>query len=49
MSSVFFNKGENCIVVGRLFVEEFIYDEYVERIVSLCNISFLIIINFRLF
>ena len=34
MSSVFFNKGENCIAAGRLFVEESIHDEYVERIVS---------------
>ena len=35
MSSVFFNKGENCIAAGRLFVAESIHDEYVERIVSL--------------
>ena len=34
MSSVFFNKGENCIAAGRLFVEESIHDEYVERVVS---------------
>ena len=31
---MFFNKGENCIAAGRLFVEESIHDEYVERIVS---------------
>lgn len=43
MSLVFFNKGENCIVVGRLFVEEFIYDEYVERIVSLCLFKIVLI------
>ena len=34
MSSVFFNKGENCIAAGRLFVAESIHDEYVQRIVS---------------
>uniref|UniRef100_A0A8C7YU70 10-formyltetrahydrofolate dehydrogenase n=1 Tax=Oryzias sinensis TaxID=183150 RepID=A0A8C7YU70_9TELE len=27
MSSVFFNKGENCIAAGRLFVEESIHDD----------------------
>ena len=31
--SVFFNKGENCIAAGRLFVEETIYDEFLERVV----------------
>ncbi|XP_029034967.2 cytosolic 10-formyltetrahydrofolate dehydrogenase [Osmia bicornis bicornis] len=34
MSSVFFNKGENCIAAGRLFVEESIHDEFVRRIVE---------------
>lgn len=34
MSGVFFNKGENCIAAGRIFVEENIHDEYVERIVA---------------
>ena len=34
MSSVFFNKGENCIAAGRLFVEESIHDEFLERVVS---------------
>lgn len=34
MSFVFFNKGENCIVVGWLFVEDFIYDEFVQRVVQ---------------
>ncbi|CAK8681490.1 unnamed protein product [Clavelina lepadiformis] len=34
MSSVFFNKGENCIAAGRLFVEESIHDEFVSRIVE---------------
>ncbi|KAL8595137.1 hypothetical protein ACOMHN_013810 [Nucella lapillus] len=32
MSSVFFNKGENCIAAGRLFVEESVHDEFLERI-----------------
>ncbi|XP_017791138.1 PREDICTED: cytosolic 10-formyltetrahydrofolate dehydrogenase [Habropoda laboriosa] len=34
MSSVFFNKGENCIAAGRLFVEESIHDEFVRKIVA---------------
>ncbi|XP_071083635.1 cytosolic 10-formyltetrahydrofolate dehydrogenase-like isoform X2 [Haliotis cracherodii] len=34
LSSVFFNKGENCIAAGRLFVEESIHDEYVRRVVE---------------
>ena len=34
-SGVFFNKGENCIAASRLFVEETINDEYVERVVSI--------------
>ncbi|KAK0082203.1 hypothetical protein PV325_010892 [Microctonus aethiopoides] len=34
MSSVFFNKGENCIAAGRLFVEETIHDEFLQRIVE---------------
>uniref|UniRef100_A0A8B9YFW7 formyltetrahydrofolate dehydrogenase n=1 Tax=Bos mutus grunniens TaxID=30521 RepID=A0A8B9YFW7_BOSMU len=28
MSSVFFNKGENCIAAGRLFVEDSIHDQH---------------------
>lgn len=32
MSSVFFNKGENCIAAGRLFVEKPIHDEFVKRV-----------------
>ncbi|MGH0145113.1 UNVERIFIED_CONTAM: hypothetical protein FKN15_024468 [Acipenser sinensis] len=32
MSSVFFNKGENCIAAGRLFVEESIHDLFVKRV-----------------
>uniref|UniRef100_A0A674D4F6 10-formyltetrahydrofolate dehydrogenase n=1 Tax=Salmo trutta TaxID=8032 RepID=A0A674D4F6_SALTR len=34
MSAVFFNKGENCIAAGRLFVEENIHDQYVKRVVE---------------
>ncbi|XP_039302683.1 cytosolic 10-formyltetrahydrofolate dehydrogenase isoform X2 [Solenopsis invicta] len=34
MSGVFFNKGENCIAAGRLFVEETIHDEFVRRVVD---------------
>ncbi|KAJ8359278.1 hypothetical protein SKAU_G00158030 [Synaphobranchus kaupii] len=34
MSSVFFNKGENCIAAGRLFVEEPIHDQFVQRVVE---------------
>ncbi|XP_048482289.1 cytosolic 10-formyltetrahydrofolate dehydrogenase isoform X1 [Plutella xylostella] len=34
MSSVFFNKGENCIAAGRLFVEERIHDEFLRRVVE---------------
>jgi formyltetrahydrofolate dehydrogenase len=33
-SGVFFNKGENCIAAGRLFVEDTIIDEYVERVIA---------------
>lgn len=33
MGAVFFNKGENCIAAGRLFVEEAIHDEFVTRVV----------------
>lgn len=34
MQSVFFNKGENCIAAGRLFVEAAIHDEFVQRVVK---------------
>ena len=34
LGSVFFNKGENCIAAGRIFVEETIYDEFLERSVG---------------
>jgi len=33
LGSVFFNKGENCIAAGRLFIEETIYDEFLDRVV----------------
>lgn len=32
--SVFFNKGENCIAAGRLFIDETIHDTFVERVVA---------------
>lgn len=35
MSSVFFNKGENCIAAGRLFVEETIHDQFLTKVVRL--------------
>lgn len=31
---MFFNKGENCIAAGRLFVEDSIHDEFVRRVVQ---------------
>lgn len=34
MSSVFFNKGENCIAAGRLFVEESIHDEFLSLVLD---------------
>ncbi|XP_060101565.1 mitochondrial 10-formyltetrahydrofolate dehydrogenase [Heteronotia binoei] len=34
MGAVFFNKGENCIAAGRLFVEKSIHDEFVRRVVE---------------
>lgn len=34
MQGVFFNKGENCIAAGRLFVESSIHDEFVRRVVN---------------
>ncbi|XP_033619763.1 mitochondrial 10-formyltetrahydrofolate dehydrogenase isoform X2 [Fukomys damarensis] len=34
MGAVFFNKGENCIAAGRLFVEEAVHDEFVTRVVE---------------
>lgn len=34
MSSVFFNKGENCIAAGRLFVEDSIHDVYIKKVIE---------------
>ncbi|XP_072328060.1 mitochondrial 10-formyltetrahydrofolate dehydrogenase-like [Scyliorhinus torazame] len=34
MGAVYFNKGENCIAAGRLFVEESVHDEFVQRVVK---------------
>jgi len=33
LGSVFFNKGENCIAAGRIFVEETFYEEFLDRVV----------------
>ena len=38
-----FNKGENCIAAGRLFVEASIHDEFVHRVVSLSRMIVCII------
>ena len=35
MMACMFNKGENCIAAGRLFVEASIHDEFVHRVVGL--------------
>ncbi len=34
MGAVFFNKGENCIAAGRLFVADSIHDEFLRRVVD---------------
>jgi len=34
LGSVFFNKGENCIAAGRIFVEETIYQQFLDRVVE---------------
>uniref|UniRef100_A0A8C3G823 10-formyltetrahydrofolate dehydrogenase n=1 Tax=Cyclopterus lumpus TaxID=8103 RepID=A0A8C3G823_CYCLU len=34
MSSVYFNKGENCIAAGRLFVEESVHDDFISRVLE---------------
>ena len=34
MGAVFFNKGENCIAAGRLFVEDTVHDMFVNRVVE---------------
>ena len=32
MGAVFFNKGENCIAAGRLFVAKSIHDQFISRV-----------------
>jgi len=39
MMACMFNKGENCIAAGRLFVEASIHDEYIHRVVRIANLS----------
>lgn len=34
LGAVFFNKGENCIAAGRLFVEDTIHDKFVEKVIE---------------
>ena len=34
LSGVFFNKGENCIAAGRIFVEDSIHDEFVQKVID---------------
>lgn len=34
MSGVFFNKGENCIAAGRIFVENEIHDAFLDKVVQ---------------
>uniref|UniRef100_UPI00398E9FB9 cytosolic 10-formyltetrahydrofolate dehydrogenase-like n=1 Tax=Pristiophorus japonicus TaxID=55135 RepID=UPI00398E9FB9 len=34
MGAVFFNKGENCIAAGRLFVEESIHDQFLHKVIE---------------
>lgn len=34
MGGVFFNKGENCIAAGRVFVESSIHDDFVDRVIE---------------
>ncbi|CAD5224317.1 unnamed protein product [Bursaphelenchus xylophilus] len=35
--AVFFNKGENCIAAGRIFIEESIHDQLIARIVEIAS------------
>ncbi len=37
LGSVFFNKGENCIAAGRIFVEETIYEEFLKKAGNFTN------------
>lgn len=46
MSSVFFNKGENCIAAGRLFVEDTIHDQFVKKVVHVFfNLTLLMLLS----
>jgi hypothetical protein len=40
LGSVFFNKGENCIAAGRIFVEETIYTEFLNRFAPILTVPF---------
>jgi hypothetical protein len=40
LGSVFFNKGENCIAAGRIFVEETIYTEFLNRFAPIQTVPF---------
>lgn len=42
-----FNKGENCIAAGRLFVEASIHDEFVHRVVSLSRMIGSALLHYR--
>jgi formyltetrahydrofolate dehydrogenase len=39
LGSVFFNKGENCIAAGRIFVEETIYTEFLNRFAPIQTVN----------
>jgi hypothetical protein len=53
LGSVFFNKGENCIAAGRIFVEETIYTEFLNRfapiLLAVFNLFILKLFFFLLF
>jgi formyltetrahydrofolate dehydrogenase len=51
MNGVFFNKGENCIAAGRLFVEDTIHDSFVEKVIQECKkmVWFRIILCYEFF
>lgn len=34
MGGVFFNKGENCIAAGRIFVQDTVHDKFIERVIE---------------
>ena len=41
-----FNKGENCIAAGRLFVEASIHDEFVHRVVSVSRMIGCVLLHY---